>query len=255
MQGSAYKALLLAVSGLLLSRDLGRGSLAEPLVGFRLSNWRNGDLVFRRGLGLASRIVLETDPGTRFSHVGLVRKTPRGVFVLHASPADGDHKGAVVMEPLDLFLAPNNAEDAAIFRAKDPRLANRAARAAFEWARRGVPFDEDFDLKTADRLYCTEMVWRAFAVGGIDLVDGRFDRLDLPFYHGLYLLPSRLLSSRHLSQIYPPSDGGSTACAAHEPLSPSSPYPCFSPAPRGRNEPSRVSTERSKRAMPKPPSI
>jgi hypothetical protein len=38
------------------------------------------------------------------------------------------------------------------------------------WARAGVPFDHDFDSATPDRLYCTELVWRAYYSAGVELL-------------------------------------------------------------------------------------
>ncbi len=164
--------------------------------------WRSGDLIFRRGEGIASQAVLAADPRSPFSHVGLFVRSPQGAFVVSALPAEGSATGSVRSDPLARFLAPESATAIAVYRLRgEPERARRAAEVALGWATRRLPFDDRFDLETPDRVYCTELVRNAYRAAGLDLVDGRLDRLDLPLRSGLYLLPSRLQASRHLELI------------------------------------------------------
>ena len=72
---------------------------------------------------------------------------------------------------------------------------------ALTYVRDALPFDDRFNLESADRMYCTELVWRAYLKAGIDLVDGVFVRVQTPFGEGRYVLPSSLLNSRYLREI------------------------------------------------------
>ena len=81
------------------------------------------------------------------------------------------------------------------------QYASLAASAACAYAREALSFDAGFDLDSEDRLYCTELVWRAYLQAGIDLVDSVFVRLETPFGRGSFLTLSSLLKSRYLREI------------------------------------------------------
>lgn len=164
---------------------------------------RPGDVVFRRGRGLASRVVLSSDPHTAFSHVGVVVLGPRGLTVVHALPPTDESGGGVVAEPLSEFLATDAATAAALLRLRgaDAGIGARAAREASRLAEAGVPFDIGFDLTTGDALYCTELVWRVYEKAGIDLVAWDFDSGMGRLRTSSYLLPSQLEQSPHLRLI------------------------------------------------------
>jgi hypothetical protein len=163
---------------------------------FEKTAFASGDLIFRRGRSLVSRVVLAVDGGGEYSHVGLISVTGGRVWVLHATPPEEPRrKGGVVAEPLAAFLSPGEATAAALYRPRDPGAAAAAERAAWGYARAHVPFDSAFDLSTPNELYCTEMVWRAYREAGIDLAPPDPDRKEK------YLLPSRLLRSPRLRKI------------------------------------------------------
>ena len=192
---------------------LGLGSLAllnvppsrSPRAEARVGRWRvrfeaaqfaSGDLIFRRGRSLVSRVVLAADGGSEYSHVGLISVTGGQVWVLHeVPPEEPERKGGALAEPLSAFLAPDKATAAGLYRPRDAGAAAVAERAAWRFVRARVPFDSAFDLTTSNEMYCTEMVWRAYREAGIDLAPpdpGRKER---------YLLPSRLLRSPDLRRI------------------------------------------------------
>jgi hypothetical protein len=160
------------------------------------SNLAPGDVLFRRGRSLISRAVLAADSEGEYSHVGLVAIVAGRVWVLHATPPEEpDVKGGVIAEPLAAFLAPDQATAAALYRPRDSEAGPVAERTAWGWVHRKVPFDNAFDLASADRLYCTELVWRAYRSAGVDLEAG------IPEPRGRYLLPGRLMKSPQLQPI------------------------------------------------------
>ncbi|MEO1391284.1 MAG: hypothetical protein AAFV90_00055 [Cyanobacteria bacterium J06634_5] len=80
-------------------------------------------------------------------------------------------------------------------------IANAAAKAAKAYAKAAAPFDASFDLATAERVYCTELIWRAYLTAGIDLSDQGLEQFSFPF-SGQYLTPDALSKSASLQPVY-----------------------------------------------------
>ncbi len=164
-----------------------------------------GDLIFRRGRSLNSRVVMLADQDSLFSHVGIVIRDSRGPFVVHSVPPDGDSDGGVRVDPIDVFLSDQLAVDWGVFRLIGPARAINgalAAKAAADIANEHSDFDGAFDLTDDRDLYCTELIWKAYKTAGIDLVQGSFDELWLPMIKARkVILPSRLQQSPHLQQV------------------------------------------------------
>ncbi|MDJ0532198.1 MAG: YiiX/YebB-like N1pC/P60 family cysteine hydrolase [Xenococcaceae cyanobacterium MO_207.B15] len=166
---------------------------------------QSGDLIFRQGNGLLSQILSSKDQNSQFSHVGIVKIVRNRPFVIHASTGQPWGIDAVVkMDSLEDFLQKDLASAVAVYRLhqENTLLAENAANLAYQYSLKQIPFDPEFSLKSDDKFYCTELVWRVYLEVGIDLADSRFSQLSIPFGQEFYLLPSGLLSSRHLEQIY-----------------------------------------------------
>lgn len=164
------------------------------------SSLRNGDLIFRRVDGPTRRFISGLGADDVYSHVGLVQVHAGQVSVIHVTPGDDLAASVVRAETVESFVA--IADAVGVYRLSQPdATAEKAVYFALEWIDQ-IQFDFEFDLTTADRLYCTEMVWLAYERAGLDLVDGEFDHVDLPFLPSEQaLLPSRLASSPHLDIV------------------------------------------------------
>lgn len=164
----------------------------------------NGDLIFRRGVGLVSDFVVSVDTSSMFSHVGIISKTGTHFSVIHILP-DEEHGSDdfVRMEPLESFLSADNASGYTICRLTGSRrkISTRAVDNALALWMGRVRYDYDLDSLNPRRLYCSELVWLAYKKAGIDLTDGVLDRVNIPFYQGRYIMISRLLNSRWLETI------------------------------------------------------
>ena len=163
---------------------------------------RTGDVIFRRGLSVVSNIVLAADQRLPYSHVGIVIVEDPRVWIVHASPDEPQGSdGSVMVEQLSEFLGPDRASAAAVYRTGDHISAGRAAATAREYAKHSLPFDRAFDLSTADSLYCTELVWRAYLAAGVDLTGGATESLPILLGRGPYLLPGTLLAGHFLRPV------------------------------------------------------
>lgn len=134
-----------------------------------------------------------------YSHVGIIVIERGQAFIIHANPSDDSRTDRVIKEPWHAVISPRRITDAAIFRLADVTTARTvgfvAAGVAHQFEREALPFDHDFDLFTPRKLYCTELVWRAYMAAGIDLRGHSFgsDRR--------YLLPSDLIKSGLLREV------------------------------------------------------
>lgn len=162
-------------------------------------NLHSGDIVLIRGISFRSGIVrLLEGVGSDYSHVGLVVIEGGHPFVIHADPSHTAAYDRVIKESWGALITPTRISGATVLRlaACYPGTAPAAAaRAALRFAWEARPFDHDFDLHTPEKLYCTELVWRAYMDAGIDLRGSSFgpDRK--------YLLPSDIIKSGFVRDI------------------------------------------------------
>lgn len=78
----------------------------EPLP---VEEFRDGDLAFRRGMGLTSRAVLVADRRGAYSHVGILKQLDGTWCVIHAVPGESDTRSGeerVKVDALDVFFCP-----------------------------------------------------------------------------------------------------------------------------------------------------
>jgi hypothetical protein len=166
---------------------------------------KDGDLVFRKGRSIESQLVLITDRASSYSHVGVIYISNNTPYVIHTTPDESSYAiDYVRMEKLSDFFSSENASRGSIFRLKkqytnSAKLAALKAKSFFD---NKIVFDAAFDIKTENKLYCTELVWKAYQKIGIDLIQGKYDKLFLPFVKDFVILPSSLLNSYYLKEIY-----------------------------------------------------
>ncbi len=194
--------LLLGLFALTACKGSGMGSSE----GLPTESLRDGDLVFRRGTGLTSQVVLAADKSGAYSHVGILKQEAGKWFVIHAVPGEPDYKGdedRVKMEPIEKFFAKERASSGAVMRVANAReAASKAAQHALSMFRAGVLFDHEYDLTDTMKMYCTELIDHVYRKEGIDLPEGRLSRINVPVLRGDYLLPNDIAQSDKLRLIY-----------------------------------------------------
>lgn len=182
-------------------RDRERPFIMHPPESFPVPAglFRDGDILLVCGKTWRSKIVnLLEDGASAFTHSGVVRVIGGVPYVVHASP----DVELVQMERADDFLSPEMVYRASLFRVRTgPAVAAEASRNALEYYEERVPFDTAFDGEDHGSLYCTELVWRAYAQAGIDLADGLWVHLSNPLLSGRVLLPNSLIRSPLLEEI------------------------------------------------------
>lgn len=130
----------------------------------------DGDLVFRRGYDLISRMVLAQGVSSRFSHVGVIIIYESRVFVVHSLPREIASTGGVQMEPLSSFISCKDASDVAFYRVNGIDDKARVSIRKYVLRQMGKSFDENFILSDDKKIYCTELVVNALEVAKIDIL-------------------------------------------------------------------------------------
>lgn len=160
----------------------------------------DGDLVFRTGRDLASRLVLAQGETERFSHVGVVLRERLGPVVVHALPADGATLGGVIVEPLASFASSENAVDFGAYRIRSITSPARQQIRDYLLRQLGKPFDDEFKLSDDREMYCTELALKSLTAAGID-VSGSLPPLQVMMLPEPVVPPDYLRRSRYLYAV------------------------------------------------------
>lgn len=167
------------------------------------TNFRNGDLIFRKGKSLASQAVLVSDNNSNYSHVGMIRIIDNKTFVIHAVP--GESKTGIdyiKCEPVEEFLSFKKASNGAVYRLSDSGINyDKASLIAYRCFTSKMLFDDRYDYISENKYYCTELVWKAYKSCGIDILNNKIGILNLPFSKKGIILPSSLIKSKYVDII------------------------------------------------------
>jgi hypothetical protein len=126
-----------------------------------------GDLVFQTSRSAQSRAI-QLATASPWSHVGVVEVGPRGAFVVEAV-------GRVSRTPWPAWRARGATHHVLVLRARGLDPAARARVLAEARRHLGKRYDSRFGWGD-DRMYCSELVWKAYARGaGLEL--GKKERL------------------------------------------------------------------------------
>ncbi len=202
-----HRALLMAVVAIMAMTACSHAAGEEGTVrdDLPLDSLRDGDLVFRLGIGPESEAVLHLDSaGGQYSHVGIVIGDNGTWRVVHAVPGESaDGIDRVKSEPIDSFFLSTRAEHGAIMRLRgcDAAAAHRAACHAARYAARGVPFDYNYNWNDTSRIYCTQLVALAYGGVGIDLLS-RIPRLSTINSDNLIVFPGDIANNDSLQVVF-----------------------------------------------------
>lgn len=166
---------------------------------------RDGDLVFRCGTSTESETILKIDSTGQYTHVGIVININGKWHVIHAVPGES-HDGIDVVktEPIDTFFLTTRAIHGKAMRLSgcNAQKAHMAAIRAHELSKHRVPFDHFYNWNDTTRLYCTELMQRAYATAGIDLCGDRSTHIVFPGFKGDVVLPGDLMRNDSLKTLF-----------------------------------------------------
>ena len=165
---------------------------------------RAGDVVFRRGEGFTSQVVLHADAEGNYSHTGIVVDSCGTPLIVHAVPGEPDFEGdpdRVKADRPEHFFSSQLATLGEVCRPADSAIAARAAQVAWDAYQRRALFDHNYDDADTTRFYCTELVAFAYRQAGVDLAEGRGHHINLPTMQQDCLFPSDIYESKFLYSI------------------------------------------------------
>lgn len=171
-----------------------------------LDSFQAGDIIFRRGESIASRVVIYNDPQGEYSHVGMIVESDSGLVAVHALP--GTHptqpgEDLVRAESIEDFFAPENATYGKVMRLPlDSTQCATLSRMALEKVVQNTEFDHDYDNSDTTKLYCTELLQLLYSHIGIDLSEGRFKRISIPGVNADVIMPSDVHQNKLLTTVY-----------------------------------------------------
>ncbi|HZN93216.1 MAG TPA: YiiX/YebB-like N1pC/P60 family cysteine hydrolase [Myxococcales bacterium] len=141
--------VLLAARPALSASPPPRRAAAQP-------RWRNGDVVLQTS-GSAQSAAIQVATRSPYSHTGLVEVAPDGVFVIEAL-------GKVSRTPISAWIRRGEGRKYTALRRRD--LSDTEAAAVVQSARGflGKRYDARFQWSD-DRIYCSELVAKAYARG------------------------------------------------------------------------------------------
>lgn len=169
-------------------------------------DFHNGDIAFRRGVGMASQAVLMSNHRGSFSHVGIVTQIDSQWMVIHEVPYEGrsydDDK--IKCETIEEFFEADKAASGAIYRLHglDSSMQNRICSYLFRQLELGLPFDHDYNLDDTTHQYCSELVWRSYLKAGVDLSEGRRTKVSMPLFSGEHIIPADIELNENLDIIH-----------------------------------------------------
>ena len=116
-------------------------------------NLRSGDLIFRKEANFISDIFSKID-NSEYSHIGILLIENGKTFVYHIE--SDEQKNDMKKDEINNFLS--TAEKYTIFRYKKNINKILLHDVLKDMKNQNIKFDFSFDLKTMDKLYCTEFV-------------------------------------------------------------------------------------------------
>lgn len=166
---------------------------------------RTGDVVFRRGTGMASKIILKLDTAGIYSHSGIVVNYKGKTMIAHAVSDEPDFEGdvdRVKIDPIEVYFSDHYAQCGEVCRMQDDSIACKAADFAIQAFERKVLFDHQYDDADTTKMYCAELVVSSYKKAGIELVSPERHEVSVQDFHAKCIFPSDLVNSKYLKSIY-----------------------------------------------------
>ena len=165
---------------------------------------QEGDIVFRRGYGFASEMVVYNDADGKYSHVGVVVNSEKGLMIAHSVPGgDAEENDIMRLERIEQFYSAESSSCGEIVRMElDSLQRRRLSEMAVAKANEKIPFDHNYDCQDTVEIYCTELLQLLYSHVGINLSEGRLTRISIPGLHADIIMPADIHKNQQLQTIF-----------------------------------------------------
>jgi hypothetical protein len=125
---------------------------------------QNGCIILRRGNDAISGMFAQLNTHNQtFSHCGIVFKEDNHWMVFHSIGGEDNPDAKLRRETFEQFISLDHNQAFGICRYPVPDTTIQSLQQiVHEFYKQQIPFDMSFDLKTNQRFYCAEMVYKAF---------------------------------------------------------------------------------------------
>lgn len=124
---------------------------------------QTGDLVVRRGDDMTSYMLSQLNTNDKtYSHCGIVVEENGYPYVYHSIGGEDNPDGIIRRDSAHYWYSPaNNLSFAAYRYAVSDSVKNSFVQCIYDFYKEKRMFDMSFDMATDDRLYCSEMIYKA----------------------------------------------------------------------------------------------
>jgi hypothetical protein len=128
-----------------------------------ISLLHSGDIVMRTGIDVSSYLLSQMNQTNKtYSHCGIVMIENGYPFIYHSIGGEDNPNACLRRDSAVFFFSPYNNMGFGIARYDmQPAAIEKLGTISRQFYREKRKFDMDFDLKTDDRLYCAEFVYKA----------------------------------------------------------------------------------------------
>ncbi len=137
----------------------------EPII-------KQGDMILRTGNDFTSESLKQLSfTDKTYSHCGIANIENDTIFVYHALGGEWNPDEKLRRDPLMLFCNPEENRGFGVFSFKfDASQKIRLDSILKKWYKEGLTFDMKFDLKTNNRMYCSEFVSKAISTASANQI-------------------------------------------------------------------------------------
>lgn len=124
---------------------------------------KTGDLVVRRGDDMTSYMLSQLNTYDKtYSHCGIVTVEDGHPYIYHSIGGEDNPDEKLRKDPAKYWCSPANNMAYAVYRYKYPdSVLLNVVHSIDSFYQQQVMFDMDFNIKTDERLYCSEMIFKA----------------------------------------------------------------------------------------------